>query len=844
MSTQDCIDRVLQAAKGALSANDLADILEQIEGRVRRRARENPLESQSDRLLSVAGDIAREEEIKAVIERVTRAKAVVAKRKRIAFYDNRGAEGIGSSEALNALNVGSQKGFDGATASVYGAKVGIETELLHGMESELRRAGLLRVLASRERGFDLDLAKELWRISDPTAPASGNGQAVAAAKIMGKYQELSRKILNDAGAWIRKLPGWIVRQSHDPIRLGKAGYDRWRQVIMPLLDGRTFDEVGDDPLKRERFLRHAYEALKTGVHNTADADWLGGFKGPASRAKKLSQERALHFKDAESWKAYNDEFGTGSVLEAVAGGIESAARNAALMRVWGPNPRAAFDADLRQLLEKAGEAGDSKEVERLRHWTTQAFFRQVEGTANADGNPHSARFHANIRAWLSMAKLGAVVMSAFPDIGIRASALRHNGINYLEGLGNGLSSLVANRSNYEREAILDLVGAGSQHLIGEAQSRFSADSGLSGRMSRLMRIFFKLNLQSFWDNAQRGGYGAVLSKNLARMQVNAFEALDPSLQRNLRRYGIGPEEWKVLQRVDSRNINDESFLTADRLDDLGDEHFERYIASKMQAFTDAKPRSAEVLAAHRAKLIKDAKRDIKTSLNSYYADQVNESVTRPNARVRALVTLGTHAGTPVGEAVRYLGQFKSFGVGFQAIHMAREFQRNGRLDKTGLATLILGTTALGYLSLQAKEMLKGRNPRKIEDAGDAAKLFAASMAQGGGAGIYGDFLFGEANRFGGGLVATLGGPAVGNAEEIWQLKGKLQRFEDPSASLFQVAKGNIPFANVFWARLALDQMLFYKIQEAMNPGYLRRMEKRVRDQNNQTFWLKPSSAVR
>jgi hypothetical protein len=42
--------------------------------------------------------------------------------------------------------------------------------------------------------------------------------------------------------------------------------------------------------------------------------------------------------------------------------------------------------------------------------------------------------------------------------------------------------------------------------------------------------------------------------------------------------------------------------------------------------------------------------------------------------------------------------------------------------------------------------------------------------------------------------------------------------------------------------MALDQMVFNQLQEAMNPGYLRRTEQRVKEQNAQTYWLPPSAA--
>ena len=41
---------------------------------------------------------------------------------------------------------------------------------------------------------------------------------------------------------------------------------------------------------------------------------------------------------------------------------------------------------------------------------------------------------------------------------------------------------------------------------------------------------------------------------------------------------------------------------------------------------------------------------------------------------------------------------------------------------------------------------------------DNKEFFAAAFAQGGGLGIFGDFIFSDQNRFGGGLVSTAFGP--------------------------------------------------------------------------------------
>jgi hypothetical protein len=161
----------------------------------------------------------------------------------------------------------------------------------------------------------------------------------------------------------------------------------------------------------------------------------------------------------------------------------------------------------------------------------------------------------------------------------------------------------------------------------------------------------------------------------------------------------------------------------------------------------------------------------------------------------------------------------------------------------GLINTIVGTTALGYMVMQAKEVMKGREPRP-----PSFETFVAAALQGGGLGIYGDFLFGQANRFGGGTLETLAGPGIGAAAEAIDLLQRT-RFalatgdDDVRGDAIRFIKSNTPFANLFYTQQALDYMVWYQLQETINPGYLSRMEDRVRRDNNQEFFIPPSSIV-
>ena len=236
---------------------------------------------------------------------------------------------------------------------------------------------------------------------------------------------------------------------------------------------------------------------------------------------------------------------------------------------------------------------------------------------------------------------------------------------------------------------------------------------------------------------------------------------------------------------------------------------------------------------------------------------VNEaefSVPSPGARERAILRQGYRPGTAAGEAIRFVAQFKSFGVlGITknlgrhtygtGIKQRREIFTRGLGANAGLVNTIVGTTALGYMVLQAKEVMKGREPRPPD-----ARTFLAAAMQGGGLGIYGDFLFGQANRFGGGALETAIGPGINTAFDAIDLLMRtrdqmLTGDEDVRGDAVRLVKSITPLANLFYTQQALDYMIWYQLQESINPGYLSRMERRIKRENDQEFFIPPSSVV-
>ena len=49
-----------------------------------------------------------------------------------------------------------------------------------------------------------------------------------------------------------------------------------------------------------------------------------------------------------------------------------------------------------------------------------------------------------------------------------------------------------------------------------------------------------------------------------------------------------------------------------------------------------------------------------------------------------------------------------------------------------------------------------------------------------------------------------------------------------------------PFVNLFYTKAALDYILLYGIQESLNPGYLERTQRKMKEEYGQEYILRPS----
>lgn len=833
-----CEQVVNQAAGRTLSEQEMESLVNNMETTVRRIRAENEGLSLEEAARRAADELGQQDKLAKVIEARNKAINTRIAAERLAFLRNSFPDrpDIG----LSAILVGRNEARVGSRSSAAAEQYQLRSKYLSGLNYDLEKAGVLKFMASGTN--DAEIADAMWRIGRQESTDGLRPESVKIAEIVSKWQESARLDANKAGAWIGKAPGYVARQSHDMFKIRAAGFDDWKSAILPRLDQRTFEGYSDP----DEFLRRVYDGLASGVHLSSETpDWMKGFQGSQNVAKRASQERVLHFKDGISWHEYNQQFGVGSLREAVYGGLEASSRNTGMMRVLGTNPENMLN-DIADTISKdlRGNERGLRAFTDARRSQIKSQFAEVSGKTNIPGSTSLARFGSVTRAVDSMIKLGGATISSFNDLASNALELRYQGKNFMQALSESVQGRLKKFNTEEQKQILSSLGVYADSMRDEILQRFSGDVTIPGKVARMQRQFFRLNLLNWWTEASRKTTATMVSHWLADNAGSAHATLNGDLKRALELHSIGEAEWNIYRQMDLKGSEGRKFMTPDGVDSIPEETIAKYLSDRSVKVND--------------RSIANAREQLSDKLRGYVLDRTMVGMTEPTARTRALMKQGTQPGTVEGEILRFMGQYKSFTASFMQQALGREvfgrgytpaplgesrwgsvwnaLAKSGKGEFASMAQLFVMMTAFGYLSMQTKLLLKGQTPRPA----DNPKTFLAAAVQGGGLGIFGDFLFGEANRFGSGPVMSMAGPVAGSADQVITFFQKARSGDAKAGDAFRLAMDHTPFINLFYARPVLNYLILNQIQESLSPGSLHRYEKNVRKNQGNDFLIPPS----
>jgi hypothetical protein len=844
---KDCLDEIADATKGRLSREDITDRLSQIEGLAEQDSKygESPRESYR----RAAEQMMKDASVKSdILKRNIRMDALKARDRR-QYLEAAPSPRVG----IEARLVGVHKPFFdpksrlGNQSSVGAQALGTMKEWIGGVVVDLEKQGLDKVFFSR--AIEKDWARERYELSLGERGNPGvtkNDQALKIAETLKKWDNVRIEALNGEGAWIQNYAGYVARTEHDPNKLRKAsnngffrkGFedadrDAWVADAMQRLDlRRTFG--GRDPKK---ILEEMYGGLIDGTHgNDVTVPVYNQF---GSTARKVSQSRELHFKSADDWLAYNEKYGRFSPTDAMLYSLQIGAKRLALMKAFGSKPREGF-ADM--MAQATNMVRGTKKGDDLAKWQNalENRFKVVSGEADI---PVASTWSGILDGWMSiqrMAKLGLTPFSMIADNATISAELGRQGLSFLENKSGLLSGYFRGAKGSQKREIAQYMHTGILNRIRGNAARFDVADSIPGRMAWLEHQFFKRSGMTAMTENKRADAEHLMAWHMGRQRGKDFSKLGKAETDVLQAFGIGDKEWQLLHKVEWNKTSDGTYLTPDIVAKIPDEDVVAYLKDRdlISPNPDLRPMTSP----------ERAKRDLALKLWSYYTERGQSAVIETGAKEKAIIYQGTQAGTPLNSAIRMIAQFKQFPTAMVTKAWGAEINggKSTMGKVAGIAELAVASTIYGALGLYLNDLAKGQDPHARWKAGWKTGL-ASSFVKGGSGSIYGDFVAGEWSRHGLSALDTAAGPTLGQANKLLELWSSITHgkgMKEIGGSAVRLARSNIPLMNMIYTKLAFDHLVYYRLLEYFNPGYLQRMEQTLKDKQGTEFWLKPSSTSR
>lgn len=688
---------------------------------------------------------------------------------------------------------------------------------------------------SRLAGLKKDLIGPRNMVRELFGVDTGDQIAKAAADGWNKANAVAVALAKQAGKVFTAADDWRVPQFWSTMRvrgLGKAAF---------LSDIRAELASGGLALRDPMTGAIAQGARAAEILDTAASKiWVGsGSEGPGSAGAFNNEMRVFTFADgakgADAWLRLQGKYGGGQdIMQTMTGHMHNQAGEVALMDVLGPSHRANFNAVMRLVDEERAaqqlKTSFSAKVKTVLSSPMKSLRDSIAGlvatptglrrlydtaTGGADavdgelwGGVFGAIKHLHIAANMG----SAIVSSIAPDSTLAMLAAHHIGlepVRLLQRIMGEFRDGIAGGDG-ESKAQLAQMAIAAHSAIDQALnvSKYAGDTGVAEALSKVSNFVIRAQGLHVWDEALKRAFTLEFHGYAARQMSTAFDALDKPFRAFLDRNNFTPAEWDAI-RSDGKvmDIDGAKFLDPSSIAD----------------------------------------RQLQARFKSAFLDERRMATPTPSLMERSFVA-NMKRGTFWGELTRSMMMYKSFPMWMLLTHVAR----GARLAVEGsggyMAAMFAGLTLAGAAGLEAKQLLKGNDPLPL----DRLSTWGMAAAQGGGLGIYGDFINDAFSRSGSNLAGTIAGPAVGFGQDILNLTSQNARklVDGDKASwqgeLTRFIKNWTPGSSLWYSRLATDRLVWDQFQKMIDPEYSasfqRVRDKMMNDMGQRMWWDKGATA--
>lgn len=682
---------------------------------------------------------------------------------------------------------------------------------------------------------------------------TGDQAAKAILEAWQETAETARQMFNAAGGAIGKLDDWRFPQWHDPDRVRAMGRDAWVDFIMPLLNrDRMIDRATGRAFTEARLRATLNQTWERIVSRGAAARPPGSGVGRGMLAKQRGEERFLIFLDAEGHRTYAAQLGEPDLYAAMMIHLDEMARDIAQMNVLGPNPAHQFEwlknwAQREAALEEAAGAVGAITKANSYVQTAENMLGHFDGSLSSPVNPKLAGWGVGVRSFLTGTMLGSAILSDVPNaahFGRMARAFtgldRTGDMGRLMALLNpadGSARKIARRSGFIIEQATDGFVRATQDNLRLLTVGASGTGGQMNAFARRLPAFtLRTQLLTPYNAARKrsfrfelmGALNDVKGRTLADLAQGSPD--DRLMATWLEARGFTEDEWAIIGATpDWTPAGGAAFL---RPTDVPDAALGLRLAEAIQMET--RFAAPETTLWARAKLIESRR-----------PGTIWGEIQRSTAMFRSFSLTLTHL---YGEEMMLRGQAR--GLGRTSYHAFLVAQASGFVG-----FLTLG----GAVAMQLREIAKGNDPRPMDDPA----FWAAAALQGGGLGIFGDFLYAAQARNGRsssnvaafGPAGQLAGDAydltLGNVQAIVDGLSKGESLGEAAESarigrdVANIIRRYTPFSTNWMTRLAWERGVSDNLQRALDPDAEQDFARRRRraEREGRTAWWRQGQAA-
>lgn len=659
------------------------------------------------------------------------------------------------------------------------------------------------------------------------------------ADILASVFDDVRTTFNRNGGNVKKLDDWGMPTSHDQQKVALAGSKKWVDSIIDKVNRNKY--VNEDgtlmtDVELKELLSEAYKTISTGGANKS----LSGDTSPspiggrAKMANRHQESRVIHFKDGQSWLDYQKDFGTyhqSGLHQVVDNHVKRMSGEIAMMQSFGTNPKYVFD----ELLKKSVDLELVKETNALNHGKIAAQKKRAESIyeyMDASVQPIDNSFGnimGGLRALMTASKLGSATLTTISDHANMKRIANMNGMSYSRSIMPEFTKQLAS-GNHQKEAIS--MGLGINEMIGSMMRFGDADmissATKSGRFNASMQSVASMVMKASGLNATtaaaKRAFSLVHMHKIADMtRSKQWSELGEHDLKMFKGNGIKEEDWNLWRDLTpSKRENGEMVLTQNDFFSAPDDVIKKYLHPDRQS----------------DKYVLNARYDFAHRYMNHIFSEEGVAIIDSGARERSLTQFG-QAGTFQGELGRTLFQFKAYPMGYLMRMGSRAFAQDDITSRaTFLISLLAYQTIAGGMVAQLQNIANGKQPEPVF----TTDFFLKSVLKGGGFSFLGDLMSAMSDPTGRGMGDFVAGPLIGSAFKLGMLFTGLGnniiegKESTRGMEIANAIKSNIPFQNLWYTKLVIDRMLYSKMQNMIDPDYLRRTQTRMENLGNQYWW--------